>query len=58
MLGEVLKVAPTNVQTLLMTARIQLRRGAHQPAEQASRAALRQEPENAEALTVLGQILH
>lgn len=57
-LGETLKFAATNVTTLLMTARIQLRRGNHPASEQATRLALQQEPENAEALTILGQILH
>ena len=57
-LGDVLKFAPTSVKTLLLTARTQLKRGAHQAAEQASRLALKQEPENAEAMTVLGQTLH
>ncbi|HWJ58024.1 MAG TPA: tetratricopeptide repeat protein [Sphingomicrobium sp.] len=57
-LGDVLKFAPTNVKTLLLTARTQLKRGAHQAAEQAGRLALKHEPENPEAMTVLGQTLH
>jgi tetratricopeptide (TPR) repeat protein len=35
-----------------------MRRNAHGAAEQAVRLALKQEPDNADALTVLGQILH
>jgi tetratricopeptide (TPR) repeat protein len=42
----------------LITAKIQLRRNNHTAAEQATRLALQEEPENAEALTVLGQVLH
>jgi tetratricopeptide (TPR) repeat protein len=57
-LGEVLKFAPTSVPSLILTSKIQLRRTALQPAEQAARLALQQEPENPDALVVLGQILH
>lgn len=57
-LGDALKFAPKNVQTLLITSRIQLQRGNLQASEQAVRLALQQEPENAEGLTILGQILH
>ena len=57
-LGDALKIAPTHVPTLIITARTQNRRGAYALAEQACRHALQQEPENAEALTVLGQLLH
>jgi tetratricopeptide (TPR) repeat protein len=57
-LGDTLKFAPKNPQTLLLTARIQTRRYAHAPAEQAVRLALAEQPENPEALTLLGQILH
>jgi tetratricopeptide (TPR) repeat protein len=57
-LGEALKFAPKNLQTLLLTAKIQLRRGNLPAAEQAVKLATQQEPENAEALTVLGQVYH
>ncbi len=57
-LGEVLKFAPTNVISLILTGKIQLRRSAVQAAEQAIRLALRQEPENVDGLVVLGQVLH
>jgi tetratricopeptide (TPR) repeat protein len=57
-LSEALKIDGTNPQTLLITARIQLRRSNQQAAEQASRAILAKSPEDADALTVLGQVLH
>ena len=57
-MAEALKFAPTNVATLLITSKIQLRRGAFQPAEQAARLALKQDAENPDALVVLGQVLH
>ena len=57
-LAEALKFAPKNVQTLLITAKIQLRRSNLHAAEQGVRLALQEEPDNPEALTVLGQILH
>ncbi|MEO7278111.1 MAG: sulfotransferase [Sphingomicrobium sp.] len=57
-LGDALKFAPKNPQTLLITAKIQLRRGALQAAEQAGKLALAGEPENPEALTLMGQIFH
>ena len=46
------------MQTLLLTARIQLRRNNLQAAEQATRLALKEKPELPEALTLLGQVLH
>ena len=57
-LGDALKFAPKNVQTLLLTARIQLRRNNLQAAEQATRLAFKEKPEHPEALTLLGQVLH
>ena len=57
-LGEALKFAPKNVQTLLLTSKIQLKRNNLQAAEQATRLALNEESENPEALTILGQVLH
>ena len=57
-LGDALKLSPGNAQTLLLTSKIQLRRGAYPAAEQAARVVLKQQPDNAEALTVLGQVLH
>ncbi|HET6940927.1 MAG TPA: sulfotransferase [Sphingomicrobium sp.] len=57
-LGDALKLAPKTVSTLLITARVQLRRTNLRLAEQAARLALDEEPENPDALILLGQILH
>lgn len=57
-LGEVLKLAPKEVRALILTARCQIRRLNFASAEQACRLALNEEPDNPEALTVLGMILH
>ncbi|HEY6048796.1 MAG TPA: sulfotransferase, partial [Sphingomicrobium sp.] len=57
-LGDALKFAPKNVQTLILTSKIQQKRNNLQAAEQAARLALQEEPENPEALTLLGQVLH
>ena len=57
-LGEALKFAPRNPQTLLLTARIQLKRGNYTAAEQASRMVIADDPDSAEGMTVLGQVLH
>jgi Flp pilus assembly protein TadD len=57
-LGEALKIDGENSQTLLITARIQLRRNNQQAAEQAARAILAKTPDDADALTILGQVLH
>lgn len=57
-LGDALKFAPANAQTLLITARIQLRRNNHAAAEQAARLVVRDQGDHGEALTVLGQVLH
>jgi tetratricopeptide (TPR) repeat protein len=56
-LAEALRLAP-DVQTLLLTAKIQLGRSNLEAAEQAARLVLEEEPENADALTVLGQVFH
>ncbi len=57
-LGDALKFAPQHPGTLLLTARIQLRRNNHSAAEQAARLSLQAEPSSGPALTVLGQVLH
>ena len=57
-LGDALKIAPTNPQTLLITARIQSRRGNYEAAEQAARIVLQNDPEHVEAKTALGQVFH
>lgn len=57
-LGDALKFAPRNPQTLLLTSRIQLKRGNHAAAEQAARMVIADDPDSAEGMTVLGQLLH
>ena len=57
-LGEALKIAPRNPATLLLTARIQLKRNNHAAAEQAARMVIADDPDGAEGMTVLGQVLH
>jgi tetratricopeptide (TPR) repeat protein len=56
-LGEALKLGP-DLQTLVLTAKVQLGRGNLEAAEQAARLALEIDQESAAALTVLGQLLH
>jgi len=57
-LGDILKTQPKSVPTLICVARAQLMRGAHSTAERAAKMALDEDPESAEAYTVLGQIYH
>ena len=57
-LSEALKLAPKDKRALLLTARIQLRRGTFASTEQACRLVLEDHPDNVEALTVLGMVLH
>lgn len=57
-LGEALKFAPENANTLLLTARAQVRRNNFPSAEQAVRLIIDKDPDHVEALTTLGQILH
>jgi tetratricopeptide (TPR) repeat protein len=57
-LSDALQFAPENIQILLTTARIQMRRGNYQAAEQATRLILKENPDSADAKTVLGQLLH
>jgi len=57
-LGDALKIAPKNVQTLLLTAKTQLRRGSLPMAEQAIVLAAREDPDHPEVLAVYGQIYH
>jgi len=57
-LGDILKIQPKNIKTLVCVARAQLMRGAHSTAERAARMALAEDAESAEAYTVLGQIYH
>jgi tetratricopeptide (TPR) repeat protein len=57
-LSEALKLNGRHPATLILTARIQLRRANYPAAEQACRMVIADDPNNAEALTVLGHILH
>lgn len=57
-LTDVLRIAPNNTRSLLLTARIQLRRANHSPVEKACRLVLQNEPDNSEAYTILGQLMH
>ena len=57
-LGDALRIAPRDPSALVLTARIQLRRANYKPAEQACRIVIADKPAHAEALTVLGQLLH
>ncbi len=57
-LSEALKLAPKDKRSLLLTARIQHRRGNYAATEQACRLALKEDPESAEAMTVLGMVMH
>jgi tetratricopeptide (TPR) repeat protein len=57
-LAEVLRIAPKHEKTLLLVARVQLKRGVHDLAEQACRIVLQQNARSAEALTVLAQLNH
>lgn len=58
LMAEVLKFAPRNPKTLLLTARIQTKRGSYPEAEQACRMVLADDASSCEALTVLGQLMH
>lgn len=57
-LGDILKLQPKHVPTLVCVARAQLMRGAHSTAERAAKMALEEDSESAEAYTILGQINH
>ena len=57
-LGEVLKIAPREKRALILTARLQCKRTNFAAAERAGRVELTDDPNEAEALTVLGMVLH
>jgi tetratricopeptide (TPR) repeat protein len=57
-LGDALKIDEKHVTTLLNVAKVQLKRANFPTAEQAARLALNQEPDNAEAYSILAQIHH
>lgn len=58
LMAEVLKFAPKDPKCLVLTARIQLKRGNAKAAEQACRLVIVDDPDNAKANTVLGQVMH
>jgi tetratricopeptide (TPR) repeat protein len=57
-LAEALRISPEHEKTLLLVARIQLKRGAHDLAEQACRMVLQKNARSGEALVVLAQLNH
>ncbi|MCL6251541.1 tetratricopeptide repeat protein [Altererythrobacter sp. KTW20L] len=57
-LSDVLRFAPRNPGSLILTARIQLKRSNFQAAEQACRMVLEDDATNCEAMVVLGQLMH
>ncbi len=57
-LGDALRIQDNHPITLTITARVQLRRGNFEAAEQAARRALAANPKSADALVALGQIFH
>jgi tetratricopeptide (TPR) repeat protein len=57
-LSDALRVDENNPTTLTITARVQIRRGNYQAAEEAARRALKANPKHAEALVALGQLFH
>lgn len=57
-LSDALRVQGNNPVTLTITARVQLRRGNYEAAEQAAKRALEANPKNADALIALGQLYH
>jgi len=57
-LGDVLRLSAEDRRALVLTARVQLRRGQFDPAEQACRIVLARAPGDVEAMVVLGQVLY
>ena len=57
-LGDALKLDEKNFTTLINVAKVQLKRGSHAVAEQATRLAIEVEPDKAEGYSLLGQIFH
>ena len=57
-LTEALKISPRDPTALVLTARIQLSRANYPAAERACQMALEDDANNAEAMTVLGQLMH
>lgn len=57
-LSDALRLEPRNPGSLILTARIQLHRANFPAAERACRMVIEDDAHNAEALTVLGHVLH
>ncbi len=57
-LGDALAFAPRHAQTLLITSRIQCKRGSYDAAEQAARMVIADDGDNSDAYVALGQLLH
>ena len=57
-LGDALRIDENNPATLTITARVQLRRGNYQAAEEAAKRALKANPKFADAMIALGQLYH
>ena len=53
-LGDTLKLYPNNLQTLVNIARAHMARGAYPMANRAIQMALKESPDNVEALTLAG----
>lgn len=58
LMADVLAFAPRNAKCLVLTAKIQSRRGNHVAAEAACRIVLEDEPHSGSALATLGMIMH
>jgi len=57
-MGDVLAFDPVNEKCLLLTARIQMRRGSQDAAEQACRIVLERNPDSSEAHATLAMLMH
>jgi len=57
-MADVLAFDPANEKCLLLTARIQMRRGSQEAAEQACRLVLQSNPDSSEAYATLGMLMH
>ena len=58
LMTDVFRFAPRNPKSLLLTARIQLKRTNYEAAEKACRMVLEDDSSNSEAMTILGQLMH
>jgi tetratricopeptide (TPR) repeat protein len=55
---DVLRFAPRNPKSLLLTARIQLKRANYDAVEKACKIVLEDDPSSSEAMAMLGQLMH